>query len=153
MRDSFQGGKETSAPPGNDGSGYERACRLQIPPTPSQVVSADPAYTQIGSVVPVYNPPPNTPWRCVGAPIADGLFSIPGNPDGYLPHISSVRDDMRSTGCVCSSSNPIENAEPCQVVDGRIEKHAENNGKARTCCEILDAVGRRPASYPFDQAK
>jgi hypothetical protein len=60
---------------------------------------------------------------------------------------------MRATGCICNTSNPIENAEPYQVMDGRIEKEAKNNCKAGACCEILHPVGRRPTPYPFDEAK
>jgi hypothetical protein len=48
-----------------------------------QPVSVPLTYTQIGSVVPVYNPPPNTPFRCVGTPLAMPLFSVPGDPLGY----------------------------------------------------------------------
>jgi hypothetical protein len=48
-----------------------------------QPVSVPLTYTQIGSVVPVYNPPPNTPFRCVGTPVAISLFSVPGDPLAY----------------------------------------------------------------------
>ena len=46
-------------------------------------VSVPLTYTQIGSVVPVFNPPPNTPFRCVGTPVAISLFSVPGDPLAY----------------------------------------------------------------------
>jgi hypothetical protein len=51
----------------------------------TQPVSVTPAYTTLGSVVPVYNPPPNTPFHCVGTPVAITLFKIPGDPDDPLP--------------------------------------------------------------------
>ena len=51
----------------------------------TQPVSVTPAYTTLGSVVPVYNPPPNTPFHCVGTPVAITLFNIPGDPDDPLP--------------------------------------------------------------------
>ena len=49
----------------------------------SQPMSVAPAYQTEGSVVPVYNPPPNTPFHCVGTPAAITLFGIPGDPLGY----------------------------------------------------------------------
>jgi len=68
-----------------------------IPPAPSQLASQPLTYTQIGSVVPVYNPPPNTPWRCVGSPVAVALFGVPGDPDGY-PRIGIVDGPFATMG-------------------------------------------------------
>jgi hypothetical protein len=51
----------------------------------AQPVFVAPADTTIGSVVPVYNPPPNTPFHCVGTPVAITLFNIPDDPNDPLP--------------------------------------------------------------------
>ncbi|OYV51271.1 MAG: hypothetical protein B7Z77_04205 [Acidocella sp. 20-58-15] len=48
-------------------------------------VSVPLTQTTIGSVEPVYNPPPNTPFRCVGTPTAITLSSVPGDPNTPLP--------------------------------------------------------------------
>jgi hypothetical protein len=48
-----------------------------------QPVSVAPAYQTEGSVVPVYNPPPNTPFHCVGTPVAISLFGVPSDPFAY----------------------------------------------------------------------
>lgn len=54
-----------------------------IPST--ETVSVSPAYPTLGSVVPVYNPPPNTPFHCIGTPVAISLFKIPGDLNDPLP--------------------------------------------------------------------
>lgn len=50
-----------------------------LPPT--EPVSVAAANTTLGSLVPVYNPPPGTPFRCVGAGDVILLYQVPGDPD------------------------------------------------------------------------
>jgi hypothetical protein len=50
-----------------------------------QPVSVPLGYTPLGSVLPVYNPPPNTPFHCIGVGSAVTLASIPGDPAAPLP--------------------------------------------------------------------
>ena len=51
----------------------------KIPQPASQVVPAPVADRIIGSVLPVYNPPPNKPFPCVGGGYVFQLFSVPGD--------------------------------------------------------------------------
>jgi hypothetical protein len=56
---------------------------------PAQGVTVAAANTTFGSLVPVYNPPPNTPFRCVGAGDVVTLYRIPGDLNTPLPPTSS----------------------------------------------------------------
>ena len=56
---------------------------------PPQGVTVAAANTTFGSLVPVYNPPPNTPFRCVGAGDVVTMYRIPGDLNTPLPPTSS----------------------------------------------------------------
>ena len=60
-------------------------CTLPVP----QTVSVAAANTTFGSLVPVYNPPPNTPFRCIGAGDVVTLDRVPGDLNTPLPQTSS----------------------------------------------------------------
>jgi hypothetical protein len=54
-----------------------------------QTVSVAPAYQTEGSVVPVYNPPPNTPFRCVGTTYDISVLAIPGDQSSAITVMKS----------------------------------------------------------------
>jgi hypothetical protein len=56
---------------------------------PAQTASVSAANTTFGSLVPIYNPPPNTPFRCVGAGDVVTLYRVPGDLNTPLPATSS----------------------------------------------------------------
>jgi hypothetical protein len=63
----------------------------------NQPVSVPLTQTTIGSVVPVYNPPPNTPFRCIGAGDAITMFSVPGDPNA-LPRLPIATPPVATMG-------------------------------------------------------
>lgn len=50
-------------------------------PPPQPVSTSISATTTVGSLEPVYNPPPGTPFRCIGAGNVILLYQVPGDPD------------------------------------------------------------------------
>jgi hypothetical protein len=56
---------------------------------PPQGVTVAPANTTFGSLVPVYNPPPNAPLRCVAVGDLVTSFRVPGDLKTPLPTTSS----------------------------------------------------------------
>jgi hypothetical protein len=115
----------------------------------NQPVSVAPEYTTIGSVVPVYNPPPNTPFHCVGTPAAITLFGIPGDPLGY-PRLGITTAPVATMGnrrgdwlLVVTHTGEIG------WLDDRHEESYEQVNPGQWCHVHQDAQGRIVFDYQF----
>ena len=65
----------------------------------------------------------------------------------------SIRNDMCSRCRMCNTWEPVENAQPRQIVSSRVEEKGHDYGNAAAGCEILNVVGCWPAAYPLKEAE